>query len=248
MQFNIIADVAGEYNTLMALLDKMPKNSLVYSLGDMCDRGPESLKVMKFFKKNQAVLGNHDHMLLSAIKGEFNDDIKYHKYYNNYGVWLNNGGFATLNNLTEHVINKNDLNDLLDEGKFKEISQIVMDKHSDLIEWLDKLPLFKVFDVKNQQNRSLIISHAAKLHTLSLEEAAKIESLHIEDTVIWNRGKIQELEGFVQVIGHNSHWGLKEFKNNKNQTYGYCLDASRSKVLIGMHWPSMQIFEQEYLE
>ena len=41
---NVIADIAGEYQTLLALLKKMTDDEVI-SLGDMVDRGADSAKV-----------------------------------------------------------------------------------------------------------------------------------------------------------------------------------------------------------
>lgn len=85
---NIISDIAGQYNTLIALLDIMPDDEPV-SIGDMVDRGPDSKKVLDFFMQNgSAILGNHEHMMLDFGRGT--------RYYD-HGTWAWNGGRATLN-------------------------------------------------------------------------------------------------------------------------------------------------------
>jgi calcineurin-like phosphoesterase family protein len=83
---NVIGDIAGNYKTLMALLEKMPSDVPV-SLGDMCDRGPKSQEVFDFFmNKGQAILGNHEHMMI-----DFYEDTKIY----DYGIWFSNGGGPT---------------------------------------------------------------------------------------------------------------------------------------------------------
>src|SRR5271165_2882948 len=87
--YNIIGDIAGQYDTLLALLAKMPKDATPVSVGDMVDRGPKSKQVLEFFKNNGlAILGNHDHMMIDACKYDM-------KYYNN-GAWFWNGGQRTV--------------------------------------------------------------------------------------------------------------------------------------------------------
>lgn len=97
---NVISDIAGQYDTLMALLDKMPDDEPV-SIGDMVDRGPDSKKVLDFFMQNgSAILGNHEHMMLDFGRGT--------GYYN-YGTWVWNGGGATLDSfggfITDRYLN-----------------------------------------------------------------------------------------------------------------------------------------------
>jgi hypothetical protein len=85
---NIIGDIAGQYDAMLRLLQKMPDEETI-SVGDMIDRGPKSKDVVEWFMKNgKAVLGNHDHMMLDAVRGS--------GYYEE-GLWCYNGGMATLN-------------------------------------------------------------------------------------------------------------------------------------------------------
>ena len=85
---NVIGDIAGQYKTLMALIDKMPEGETI-SVGDMVDRGPHSREVLEFFMDNdntRALMGNHEHMMLDFYKGG-----------PQYGqrCWLSNGGRHT---------------------------------------------------------------------------------------------------------------------------------------------------------
>jgi hypothetical protein len=87
---NIISDIAGNFDTLQALVSKMPEGYLV-AVGDLVDRGPRSREVLEYFKKHveagtgTALLGNHEFMMLEALK------------YGRARDWMNNGGEATLN-------------------------------------------------------------------------------------------------------------------------------------------------------
>ena len=82
---NIIGDIAGNYNTLMALLKQMPDEEVI-SVGDMIDRGPHSKQVLEWFMKNgTAVLGNHEHLLYTSQTDSYMADI-----------FLRNGGIATI--------------------------------------------------------------------------------------------------------------------------------------------------------
>ena len=96
---NIISDVAGEYNTLIALIKKMPQDKLL-AVGDLIDRGPDSDKVIRFFMEEsakgnaQVLLGNHEHMMLDWC----NDTGYYDR-----GNWQRNGGDKTLNNFNHNI-------------------------------------------------------------------------------------------------------------------------------------------------
>jgi len=69
-----IGDLQGCYQELQDLLDKINFNNSrdqLWFTGDLVNRGPESLKCLRFVKENHAitVLGNHDLYLLAVANG-----------------------------------------------------------------------------------------------------------------------------------------------------------------------------------
>lgn len=70
-----IGDVQGCYEPLMQLLNKINFNSnndTLWFTGDLVNRGPDSLQVLRFIKNlssKQIVLGNHDLHLLAVVHG-----------------------------------------------------------------------------------------------------------------------------------------------------------------------------------
>lgn len=222
MSWNIIGDVAGQYRTLLALLEKMPEGTPV-SVGDMCDRGPDSKEVLEFFmNKGLAVMGNHDHMMWCAYKD--ND------YYNR-GIWGYNGGGPTLRSFFPDATH----------GSPQDLPKNIMD-------WVEGLPLYLEL---GEEDKKAFISHAGKHPHLSLEQVTNIgtsvASRLGDSTLLWNRGNIERMEGFYQILGHNSHWGL-ERQSDQQGEFGICIDTSASSVLTGIHWPSGVIYQQEYLD
>ena len=76
MAYYVVGDIQGCYDPLMRLLDQVkfdPSNDKLFCVGDLVNRGPKSLKVLRFLKSinNQCVtvLGNHDIHLLAMIYG-----------------------------------------------------------------------------------------------------------------------------------------------------------------------------------
>ena len=71
-----IGDIQGCYVELMHLLDRMafdPQRDTLYLVGDLVNRGPASLEVLRWVTQHPAcvytVLGNHDLHLLAAAAG-----------------------------------------------------------------------------------------------------------------------------------------------------------------------------------
>lgn len=85
-----IGDVHGCYDTLMALIKKLPDKQICF-VGDLIDRGPKSKEVLEFvFKHHMTVLGNHEDMMLMAMdKGGYYEKL-----------WTQYGGKATLKSLS----------------------------------------------------------------------------------------------------------------------------------------------------
>src|ERR671932_2062390 len=88
----VIGDVHGHYDTLMSLLDAIAptRDDMVYFLGDLIDRGPQSAQVVDFVMKSPylCLLGNHEQMLLDILgDGEI--------YGPALQAWLYSGGGST---------------------------------------------------------------------------------------------------------------------------------------------------------
>lgn len=86
----VVGDIHGFYDVFMRLLDKAnydPAKDVVYSVGDMIDRGPDSVKVVEFFNQERcyAVQGNHE--LMMAHPRDWSE------------AWYHNGGIATMEDI-----------------------------------------------------------------------------------------------------------------------------------------------------
>lgn len=71
-----IGDIQGCFMPLMKLLEQIqfdPDKDIIWSTGDLVNRGPQSLEVLRFFQslgeQHQIVLGNHDLHLLAVAYG-----------------------------------------------------------------------------------------------------------------------------------------------------------------------------------
>ena len=81
----VVSDIHGCYQLLMQHLKRLkfnPYQDLLISVGDLIDRGPQSLKCLQLLNEKwfYAVRGNHEQMALDAIASQ------------TYALWLMNGG------------------------------------------------------------------------------------------------------------------------------------------------------------
>ena len=111
----IIGDIHGCYNTLLKLVDKLPKDAKLIFVGDLCDKGNFSKEVISFVKDNNhlAVKGNHEVLMQTHIeKAMAGED----SYWNCSDIF---GGDKTVRSYEDSV-------DVLKEH----------------LEWIDKLPIY----------------------------------------------------------------------------------------------------------
>ena len=84
----VIGDIHGCHLTLEKLYKRFEKNSIVYSVGDLVDKGPDSCKVVDFILDNdiQVIKGNHEHLFETHIKSYLRgEDISNSKWINQWG-------------------------------------------------------------------------------------------------------------------------------------------------------------------
>lgn len=91
----VISDIHGCYDEFMRMLELIkfsPSDKLII-VGDMVDRGPDSIKLVEFVMKQSnidSILGNHEDMMLGSLINNNQQMIN---------CWLNNGGHITLQEL-----------------------------------------------------------------------------------------------------------------------------------------------------
>lgn len=222
---NIIGDIAGRFDELMLLIEKMPKGEDIILLGDLNDRGKDSNKVIQWAIDNKirCVKSNHGSMLINAYNAYHGTD--YHTCGEDRSdsyLFEINGGYSTL----------------FSYGGFDNIPK----EH---IEWLVNLPWYIETD-------ELFLSHGPWREGLTLEQAT--DESDIGKSLLWNRRKPEKRNKF-QIHGHNTYieWYSDKYELDtdgkvKDNTFGLCIDNSGNNQLCGINWPSKHIYIQEYLD
>lgn len=214
---NIIGDIAGRYDELMLLLAQMPKDEPIILVGDLVDRGSQSKEVIEWAMKTPNV---------TVIKGNHEDmmvdfclDTKIYEE----GIWFMNGGDKTIQSYgCKLYTNK--------PSHIPRIREYIPKEH---VEWLKNLPHFYKED-------GLFISHAPWMdYAENLGDKADLND------ALWNRYSPKPVQGTFQIYGHNS--SMKMFTDWINGDYAICIDDCSKRKLTGIHWPSKQIYQQDYL-
>jgi serine/threonine protein phosphatase 1 len=220
----VIADVAGQFDSLIRLVDQLPKNEKIVLVGDLIDRGHFSFEVVEWAMSNSRVttlLGNHEHMMLDYY------EPKARSIYPP-GIWKHNGGSATIASYSRNGHPRPPANHLA---------------------WIANLPLFYWSD-----DRDLLVSHAPLAADREPETSTEIDNPldpDFDTSLIWNRG-LPVKRDYMQVFGHNSHWGLRGFldkpETNDEDLWALCIDQSATEILTGFRWPSGELVEEPYLK
>lgn len=227
----IIGDVHGCFDTLQALLAKLPKDAKVVFAGDLIDRGPKSREVVEFVRNSgyQCVRGNHEQMMLDeGLRPRFS------------GIWLPNGGDSTLQSYKRRI----HIPDYplpayeLAEDEFKAHMQ-----------WLSQLPVYLEFpDVKNEEGRHLVVSHSniGKFWKYRNDPARK---QMFEQNVMWDRSQIRDEPTIYNVVGHTPiQYGPRITKIYANVDTGCCFRLEGYGVLTALRFPEMEVIQQENID
>lgn len=215
---NIIGDIAGRYDELMELLAKMPAASLTLSVGDLVDRGPKSKQVIEWFMGDPISRESvfANHELMMLEACTDFWNPVDHPY------WGFNGGRQTLSSYA--------------------MSGHVDPKH---LEWIECRPAWYRQD-------GLFVSHAP---VYDVKDIPKQYGYNWRDwagnemTWPWNRYiSKRPMPGHFMVYGHNSHHVEHTYINDEGETlhYASCIDNSRHRELMGMHWPTKELFTVDY--
>lgn len=99
MRFTFIGDVHGCFQTMLALLKKIPKeNNRIIFMGDLINKGSRSYAVYHYIRKNKMVclLGNHEYYCINRHKQPYKT------------LWKTHGGEETERSIAKSLDTKSD--------------------------------------------------------------------------------------------------------------------------------------------
>lgn len=125
MSTYVMSDLHGQYYPFKKMLRniRFSKEDHLYILGDVVDRGPEPIRLLKEIKTADNITllyGNHEDMMLDFYKD---------KNLHNWHQWANNGGYVT-------------------QTQFDYLPE---EERAELLTWIESLPVTIELTVNNQE-------------------------------------------------------------------------------------------------
>lgn len=248
----IFTDIHGNYLTLVALIDKVAKNSNITKqevisntviCGDLIDRGPMSKQIVDFCIENKipVTMGNHEVMMIEEALSIFSHYIKNGTIKSS--SWTASGGGETF---------KSYLSEQTDEDG-NAIEALSLSSLLGHIDWMKKLPLYLEFeDIKNNEGRHLVCSHS-QIHNVwrHRNSEEKMWQDRFKDAILWGRPhKIKDSRRIYNVHGHTPQKDGARVKTNYANIDTGCF-YKREKgyaKLTCLQFPKMTVTEQENID
>ena len=227
----VIGDIHGCLKTLKALIAKAGSVSQIISVGDLIDKGPDSLGVVKYcFDNNiQVCLGNHEKMAIDAISAYLGPDHLYKRMNLLDSDWFANGGSGVFDSCS-----KEDLQFMLD--------------------YFQTLPIYIKTDYIHNE-LPVVISHTClNNYAYDVLNASQSYLKSHADSFVWSRTQAVNTAKFFNIYGHTptDYLGIKGAVPRTSPT-GINLDTGcvynfpdRGK-LTAVLLPTMEIIQQERL-
>lgn len=222
----VIGDVHGCYETLLKLIEQLPKDIPICFAGDLIDRGPKSKQVVEHVRSLESrgtafcVKGNHEQMMIDS-DGQID-------WYSDWAVY--NGGRDTM------------------ESYDPDADIEIFKGHT---EWMKTLPVFLEFkDIKNDQGRHLVVSHSTigGVWSMSSEDRKNFRDEYgnvFENRIMWDRVVTNDAPGIYNIFGHTPQPEplLTSFYANVDTG---CVFQGRSQYgfLTAIQFPEMKTFKQ----
>ena len=190
----IIGDIHGEYQKLLDLVEKLPKDAKLMFVGDLIDRGLQSREVVAYLRESnhQVIRGNHEQFMIEDGQ-ELIDKLLADEEVAMSNVWVFAGGIETL--LSYGLLEKQE-DVYIFVKNLEGIAQLQED-----IEWMKNLPLY--IEMENPHNTELpiVVSHASIGDFWDLEES---NYKHFEFYIMTNRKRPSADAPIFNIYGHTN--------------------------------------------
>lgn len=188
----VISDLHGQFVLLQLLLERIhfTDNDELYILGDIMDRGPNSIDIYYFVRAMDNIhmlKGNHEIMMkqsmLAALKYNDLDSDR----SNPYRLWKQNGGNKTVDSIREYLQKEN-----IPYDEYFDLRKYFI---NELIDFIDSLPSYIELDFKGKH---YVLVHAG------VDPEAELED-NDEEVCAWIREYFYMSEAnpnYTYIFGH----------------------------------------------
>jgi len=233
----IIGDIHGEYQKLLALLKKLPKNANLIFVGDLVDKGLQSKEVIAFIRKNSylSVKGNHESSVIRVGK-------RIIAYLNNEGSYEDIMKIWTKNRLGTFL--SYGLVEQMEDGYLRFINnEKAIEKFLDDSKWMDNLPYYLELDVQHSSGKSVVVSHSNISQVWNIRHDISQREL-FEHTVQWTRKfKTSDEVDIFNIYGHSPRkYGVEIGNNYVNVDTGCCYDREEYGKLSAYCVETQEVF------
>jgi serine/threonine protein phosphatase 1 len=190
----VIGDIHGDYEQLLDLVSKLPKDVNLIFVGDLIDRGLQSREVVQYLRENnyQVIKGNHEQFMVE--EGQLLvDKLLADEEVQMNNVWMFAGGIETLQSygVLEY-----------DGFAYKFVKNIegIAQLQED-INWMKELPLYVQMENPHNAELPIVISHASIGDYWDLEEK---NYKYFEFYIMSNRRRPSEQSPIFNIYGHTN--------------------------------------------
>lgn len=171
----VISDLHGQFVLLQLLLERIQfnDNDELFILGDIMDRGPNSIDIYYFVKcmpNIHLLKGNHEIMMRQSMKAALKYNDLDSERSNPYRLWRQNGALGTVNSIREYL-----QKDAISYSEYFDLKQIFI---KELIDFIDSLPSYFELYLNDK--------HYVLVHAGVDPEAESVEEVD-EDLLAWIR-------------------------------------------------------------
>lgn len=171
----VISDLHGQFVLLQLLLERIQftDDDELFILGDIMDRGPNSIDIYYFVKAMPNIhmlKGNHEIMMRQSMKAALKYNDLDSERSNPYRLWRQNGALGTVNSIREYL-----QKDAIPYSEYFDLKQVFI---KELIDFIDSLPSYFELYLNGK--------HYVLVHAGVDPEAESVEEVD-EDLLAWIR-------------------------------------------------------------
>lgn len=151
----VVGDIHGHFGTLEQMLEALNFNretDRLISVGDLIDRGPDSLRALEFLAEPwfHAVVGNHEDLMLKTLQGDSSSEQLWHQVG---GRWAIDQDLSTLKELA--TVFEQKLHYMIEVPTVHGLVGITHADFPDNISWTTLFSALENGDANNQHLRTL---------------------------------------------------------------------------------------------